>query len=818
MRARGSSAELLLAATLALVAAACFRPEVDRCKISCEDLACPLGLECAADGYCHRPGDPTDPPTCAAPDDDAAVPDDGAPIDAALPPDAALPSRVTDLAAGSHHACVVDADTRLVCWGDNRRAQLGIGTAPARTGMPQIVGAETSWSAVDAGWNHTCGINNGELFCWGNNDSGQCGGSGSTVIAPTQPSGSGSGWLAIAAGGVHSCGIREAVAGERRLYCWGSDSRGQLGDGAGVTGNAALREVAMSSDGAVHTDWEDVTAGYDHTCARRAGGEAYCWGSNDHGQVGDDSELDRFVPTRVAASSPSALTRYWRIDAGANATCALGQVDDASDGELYCWGDNSGNLLGLPGVPEADVPTQLAGDNWTFFGVGTYATCAAPLAGGVQCWGNGNTGALGDGTWRIATSPTPTALTSGQFDVVAGTDFACAASHAGGVWCWGANPHGEPGDGTIATKYAPTLIDDAGAWTWVSTGETHSCGIRDGELYCWGWNESAQLGVAGAEALEPTHVDIGAAGGTWREVEVGHRTSCAIEQDGGDRRLWCWGTDTDGQTGQGMTGPRSPVTIGPASAAWHGLSHGGNAVCALDGDQRWCWGLALGYGLGNGDDALAVTVPTSIDGPWIAVTMGNQFGCALAASGAVSCWGLDHRGQQGDGAAISTHPTPTAIASLTTATALAAAFRGDHAVATDGGQLRGWGRNDYEQLGHSSGDADVTSPTQGGAGRTFEQLSAGTRHTVGIDDGRLYCMGDNSGAQCGNEALGFSVATPTQIGTATDWQRIDAGLEHTCGIRGGALYCWGNNVHGQLGDGTGARPVPVPASLPDTVN
>ncbi len=811
MRARGSSAGLTLVPVLAIALAACFQPEVATCRVTCEDSRCPLGLMCMGDGYCHRAGDPADLALCGV-ELDASVVDGGG-------PDAAVQARVLAMAAGDHHVCVVDADTRLVCWGDNRRAQLGLGNARPRVALPEVIGEDNVWSDVDAGHAHTCAAKNGELYCWGNNDSGQAGQSVSTVLTPSLVPSSLGGWTQVATGAAHSCGIREVSADEHRLYCWGSDAQGQLGDGAPVNSGAIVREIAATSDG-THTDWVQVVAGYDHTCARRRDGQAYCWGLNDHGQLGDGSVQPRVAPVRVMPSTPDGVALFYAIDAGAAATCALGQSGGGSDGELYCWGDNSGNLLGLAGVSETSVPRRLpGGGDWGSFSVGLYSSCGA-RGDGVWCWGNGYSGAIGDDRWSIAATPTQVSGLTGQFDVTVGTDYACAAAHAGGVWCWGGNSHGELGDGSVATKYAPVGVGAIGLWSSIAAGETHTCGTRAGELWCWGWNESAQLGLAGISAAPlPTEiVDAGTPGGSWVTVAVGHRTTCAIENDGtGTMRLWCWGFDSEGQTGQGASGPRSPIEIAPGVGGWHDLTMSGNTACALSGTNRYCWGQQINYGLGNNSTAATgLLVPTLInDGPWAQLSVGSQFGCGLRTiNGQVLCWGADDRGQQGNGAGVSARPTPLVVGNMTASSTVAAGFRGDHVCAIADSSLFCWGRNTYGQAAVNGG-ADVLSATVVW-GTLVEQLSAGARHTLALDDGRLSCWGDNSTSQCGDEAIGTAVSLPTQIGTWSDWDLIDAGTEHSCGIRSGNLYCWGGNVHGQIGDGTSAHGVPMPAVLPAT--
>jgi alpha-tubulin suppressor-like RCC1 family protein len=144
--------------------------------------------------------------------------------------------------------------------------------------------------SLAAGSAHTCGISAGDVFCWGQNLSGQLGdGTTESRRQPTQVQGLPAPATQIAAGAVHSC----ALLGDGRAFCWGQNLHGQLGDG--TTQN---RSSATAVAGTVR--FRSISAGGALTCGTATTGGQYCWGLNQAGQLGDGSRQNRSTPTAVA--------------------------------------------------------------------------------------------------------------------------------------------------------------------------------------------------------------------------------------------------------------------------------------------------------------------------------------------------------------------------------------------------------------------------------------------------------------------------------------------------------------------------------------
>lgn len=765
----------LLALTLLAAASACYRPELAPCRVTCAGAgsndACPGAMVCLDDGYCHASADDA---LCAAA------------IDAAS--DAAAPStRVIALAAGREHACAVGEDTELWCWGSNYAGQIGNGDGSLEP-VPVPASLGTGWSWVAAGGERTCGVRDGELLCWGVTSREPV-----PVPAPAAPPDQ---WLAVAVGPGHLCAIG-AIGAAQRLWCAGADFYGELGDGDGDTGSAQLRPVAMTGDGVDVTDWRQVSAGEDHTCAVRTGGEAYCWGRND-GALGDGTSAPRAVPTRVIAAD-DANDRFVAITAGEGVTAAIG----LDVGRRYAWG---GGVTG-PGRVGAR-------EDWTDAGVafGRDATCAVTPAG-PRCWGYGHVGQLGDGRFQTDDAVDGVAVAGlAEYGLIAaGAQFACFAPASGGVACWGNNARGQLGDGTVAWHPTPQLVDDTGVWTDVAVGTQFSCGVRDAELRCWGRNEQGQLGVSLATTAATTPVAVDTDGLDVVDVAVGDAHGCAVVTDGTQPRLWCWGANDYGEVGTGTTGVFAPVEISGVGA-WSEVSAGSQSSSGRAGISRQAWGNNDGGRLGN-DSTDHVATPTAMDAiAWAQVSQGLAFGCGLDNSLHLFCWGEDDDGEQGNGAG-SAAATPAPIeASSAFFKVAASAFGNTVCAIRNDGALLCWGDNLYGGAGVAGG-ADVVVPTRIGTSDQWTDVSPGTQHTCGIDDGGLYCWGAAGDLEYAPVSpLGAHV--PSRLDQQT-WQRVAVGVGHACAITAaGALHCWGRNIFGELGNGSSAAGTPRAVVFP----
>lgn len=231
----------------------------------------------------------------------------------------------TTIAVGASHTCALDGQGEAFCWGSNSHGQVG-SELGADVIAPTAVSGAHRFSSIALGWNFSCGIDGGRAYCWGENGSGQLGdGSVADRHTPVPVSG-GLTFRTIAAGNTHACGI--TTRGE--AYCWGNNVGGQLGDGTRVSRGVpapvktSLRFVA-------------IAVGALHTCALTADDEAFCWGRDNYGQLGDGAgSQDSPDPVRVTGDHSFASIRAF-----GSHTCGT-----TTSGEAFCWGYNLDGQLG----------------------------------------------------------------------------------------------------------------------------------------------------------------------------------------------------------------------------------------------------------------------------------------------------------------------------------------------------------------------------------------------------------------------------------------------------------------------------------------
>lgn len=336
------------------------------------------------------------------------------------------------------------------------------------------------------------------------------------------------------------------------------------------------------------------------------------------------------------------------VAVGTAFACAL-----ATDGTLWCWGDDLKGQLGQ-GVAgagtELDAPTRVgSSSSWSRVGLGDEHVCASQGAL-LYCWGDDEDGQIGfaDNVSRYAPSLVTSAI--GPWERIEGArtgDGTCTLDAAGVVTCMGQNDYGQLGVGDNVDH--AVLTPRSAAWRSISHGHRFTCGVQtDDTLWCAGQNEAGQLGNgtsgAGTESNVPARVGTGAA---WSTVAAGQTHACAIQSG----QLWCWGAGTDGRLGLGSTAPSSsPVRVGTASD-WASVAAGAVHTCGIRAGALYCWGQNLDGELGLGAPSADRTTPVRVgtDGDWESVHAGAQFTCGLRAGSQLYCWGLNTSGQLGVG-------------------------------------------------------------------------------------------------------------------------------------------------------------------------
>ncbi|MCC5950510.1 MAG: hypothetical protein JJU45_00290 [Acidimicrobiia bacterium] len=283
------------------------------------------------------------------------------------------------------------------------------------------------------------------------------------------------------------------LTSEGAVICSGAGESGQLGDGSTVDANRPV-EVIEAGAGPL-TDATAVAAGATHSCAVR-GGTVSCWGAGSLGQIGDGSFTQR---TRATPASALGLVDATTITAGANHTCVL-----LADATVSCWGDDAAGQTGsgTPGGTTAQ-PTPVAGlAGVTAVAAGANHTCALLADATVSCWGDDAAGQTGSGTPGGTTEqPAVVAGLSGVVAIAAGANHTCALLDTAAVSCWGDNAAGQTGTGSPGGVTAePTVVGGLSSAAALAAGANHTCATQaDGQARCWGDDTRGQLGVGVTE-------------------------------------------------------------------------------------------------------------------------------------------------------------------------------------------------------------------------------------------------------------------------------------------------------------------------------
>jgi alpha-tubulin suppressor-like RCC1 family protein len=337
-------------------------------------------------------------------------------------------------------------------------------------------------------------------------------------------------------GGAHSCG----VASDRRLYCWGWNYNGQIGDGTSGTENSKARPVPVGGP----LRFRQVSAGDSHTCAVTTDDVVYCWGWNHFGQLGDGTKsTQRATPAPVAGSH-----RFRSVDASSLHTCAL----SATDNRAYCWGANGGGRLGDGTTTERLVPTPVTGSlRFRQVSTGGTHTCGLTTDNRAYCWGENRGGQLGDRT-EVSHRTTPTrvaiARTFKQLDAGAGHTCAVATSDSR-AFCWGDGRQGALGTGYRYLSFWPRAVAGGLTFTRISAGDSYTCGeTTNSRAYCWGWNYAGMLGDGTTiDRLRPVAVK---GNHFFAQLSTGGDHTCGKTSES---VAYCWGDNYFGQVGDGTT-------------------------------------------------------------------------------------------------------------------------------------------------------------------------------------------------------------------------------------------------------------------------
>jgi alpha-tubulin suppressor-like RCC1 family protein len=342
--------------------------------------------------------------------------------------------------------------------------------APPRTGPALFPQANSSSSYAIT--------QNGALWSWGVNGSGQLGhtGTGAAAVAAL-----GTSAAAYAGGEIHAIGITT----DGKAFTFGVNYSGQLGitAGTGVFGSNPVPQMVAIPTGVTALPW--AAAGERYSAFLGSDGNVYIWGGNLFGQQANTTNVGKMTanPTIHAVPRPTGVAGFKFLGGGYSHLFAI-----AMDDQMWAWGDNQKGQLGIGAIGATPdglvkaVPTPTGVTGWKLALGGRDFSLAIGSNGTLYAWGANDSGQLGIGTMG-GNQPSPTAVAlpagaSGWLKVAAGRDHAVAITTEGKLFAWGS------GSGTTPAEVAPPA--GVSGWSDVSAGVSLILAVgSDGKIYQW---------------------------------------------------------------------------------------------------------------------------------------------------------------------------------------------------------------------------------------------------------------------------------------------------------------------------------------------
>ena len=346
-------------------------------------------------------------------------------------------------------------------------------------------------------------------------------------------------WRTFDLDGALRCGVDTDGVG----WCW-SRRAGVMGTGGDPLTQLSSTPVRTAGS---HT-FTTIAVESSYACGIDSNGQAWCWGRNGFGNLGNGARTSRRPeprPVRVRTDQ-----RFQTIVTSDYGTCALNEAD-----RLYCWGGMGGHLLGIGSVSSSDVPVPYVSQyRWKQISLGSTRLCGVTQNGTGYCWGTSNSYALGNGDWGTKLEPTEVGGGHRWQEIHQGSGRSCGLTTDGRAWCWGSDGNSwlghdgaQPGTpahcerNPFTCAALPMPVDTDVRFTELAVSNSTACGLdAEGRAWCWGSGRGGTLGDGivhndhHRKAVRPVQTDI-----RFRSITVRGRQACGIAR--GDRQVWCWG-------------------------------------------------------------------------------------------------------------------------------------------------------------------------------------------------------------------------------------------------------------------------------------
>ena len=717
---------------------------------------------------------------------------------------------------------------------------------------------------ISAGSYHSIAVNsNGDLYSWGWNGQGQLGNGTNTdsnVPLPVRTAGTpmaGKKIVHVSTGGNFYKGSSLALSSEGKVYSWGANDQGQLGNGTATNSNLPV-EVKTEGTPMAGKKIIQTAIGVTHSMALDSEGNIYAWGWGGEGQLGNGENNNSNVPILVKKEGTGLEGKtIKKVMAGGMFSMVL-----TSDGSLYSWGKNNYGQIGDGTTNNYNLAvavktegTPMAGKTVVDFSISNEHTVALTSDGQIYAWGRNESGQLGDGTNTASTLPVAVRTVGTPFagkkavQVVAGGwegAHSLALGTDGTVYSWGRNLNGQLGDQTtndttivtfakINFNSSPTPPLKAMAISEESSAEVRwSTPIFNGtftisdyviqyrETGTEAWSEVTTSGsntskqITGLTNEKVYQFRVAAK----TNVGVGDYSSIVLAMPHKKPTI------TSVTPVIGPTEGNQEVTINGTDFALktnklNQVSACANCSIALSMDGKvFSWGWNQNGDLGNGNSS-DVNIPVAVktEGTPMKsktisqISSGGTHNLALSMDGKVYAWGDNNNGQLGDGTTNNSN-VPVAVKTNGTdmdgKTIVQVSAGDEHTIALDTeGNIYEWGTmfGIYSRI-TTPRLLDVVGTVI--TNKIITKVVAGNRYSTAIaSDGTVYAWGNNSN-------FGINSKTPVKLDFfGKNIESISLGDSHALAIASdGTVYAWGNNFYGQLGNGTNANStVPVKVSI-----
>lgn len=568
-----------------------------------------------------------------------------------------------------YHCVGINQNGRIWSWGYNQYGQLGTNSTICYSTPVVVGGSLKTFCEISTGTYHTLAIDNhGIAWSWGYGGQGALGiNSLSDKCTPVAVYGNHTFCKIMANSWWHSA----AIDNHGQLWTWGDNSYGQLG----INDNTVAIKctpIAVLGD---HT-FCSISSGNYHILAIDNHNNAWGWGYNYIGSVGDNTNLDKSIPVAVCATQQNLGKKVeFRIPSlnsifliACNFIISASQKFNLAvkpDGSNFSWGINDKGQLGINSLSNSCEPTAILGTTKTFSNIGTgyQHSLALDIRGKAYSWGVNTYGQLGIN--NISQRNTPVAIlgTNRTFcKITGGSGHSLAIDFRGQIWAWGYNNAGQLGNNSNTSSRTPVpVLGVTKTFCNIASGRGSSRAIDfRGKIWSWGENASGQLGDYSI-ASKATPVALKGVNKTFCKITGGSLYTLALDYRG---QGWGWGYNGGGQLGDNTITQRStPVAVQGTRKTFCQISSWSQFTAALDlRGQAWSWGLN-GYGqLGNNTSVASETTPIEVYGSktFCQIFAGSTHCIAIDYNNKLWGWGYNYTGSIGDGTTNSTS-IPVAI-------------------------------------------------------------------------------------------------------------------------------------------------------------